>query len=85
MPIKYHLFMDIVDKRAERKKILRLVLLKRLIENMFDGNIDSTPTLLNNVFNDKGGPRRQYFSPLSNNNYGYMTLVEIGAGTPNVW
>ena len=79
--------MDLEEERAKRKKILRLILLKRLIENMFENKVDNTPVLPNSLYNENGSPRRQYFSPLdrSNYNYGYMTLDEIGAGTPTIW
>lgn len=55
------------------KRKVRKNLLQRLLKMLSEKEVD--------------GARREYKSPKERDsyNYGYMTVSEMGSGTPNVW
>jgi hypothetical protein len=77
---------DIMDSN-KRKKLLRAILLKKLINQILSGEFDNTTDLPDELFNNQLHPRQKYISTKdrSSYNYGYMTSSEFGAGSPNTW
>lgn len=64
---------EVIKNRAIRK-----ALLARLLQQLNDGEYSN--------LQQPGRATKPYISPLdrSSNNYGYMTMNEMGAGSPNI-
>ena len=79
---------DILKRIEKRKKLLRLILLKQVMDKVLGNDFNNIPVAPNDLLDSTyGGSRRQYLSPIdrSTYNYGFMNINEIGAGTPNIW
>ena len=70
---------DRAEKRKRRKALLHL------IQAILSGKIDSSKIPLDRLFRLNTGPTREYISPKdrNHNNYRYMEIGEMMAGTPN--
>lgn len=100
--------MDLSSRQSELRQGRR-ILLKRLLEKIRSGKLESDEKLLEEIYsltqtpreaylarqqqNDpterylEPSPTREYVSPTDNSSYNtsrYMTIDEIGAGTPNI-
>lgn len=66
------------NKRKRRRR-LRRALISKLIHDVLAGEFDNTSALTHNLYNDRGGARRQYYGPndRSSFNYGYMEMKEM--------
>jgi len=76
---------DLRDKIFKSKDPSRKEQLLALIERIESGEFDSSPTVLDKLFN-QDAPRMQYISPLERQtqNYGYTDLAEMSGSTENV-
>ncbi len=75
--------MRIIAEKAEnhdvfKNRAIRKALLARLLKQINDGEISN--------LQQPGRMTKEYISPLdrSSDNYGYMTMSEMGAGSPNI-
>lgn len=74
-----------VEESVERKeKRKRRQALLRLVQAILSGKIDSRKIPLDELFRLHSGPTREYISPKdrNHNNYRYMEIGEMMAGTP---
>lgn len=76
-----------MDDKNKRRRLLRKLLLKKLIDNILEGKVDTKIQPDHELFSTQGQPRPEYSSPeeRSGYNYGYMNINEMGAGTPTIW
>jgi hypothetical protein len=75
------------EKIQSRKDHSRKKQLEDLLKKILSGDVNSSQVILDKLFNSGLGERREYINPVdrSTQNYNYMEIGEIGAGTPNVW
>lgn len=67
-------------EQDQRKRQLRKLLLKRLINSILQGKAEELPIPEGSLYNPLGSARREYYSPAdrSGYNYGYMESSETG-------
>ena len=76
-------------KKERRKKLLALI--HQILSGQFDSKQEPADDLFQMDTSSRdmiqSGPRPHYVSPRDRSSYnsGYMTISEIGAGTPNIW
>lgn len=73
--------------RVNKNRMKRREKLVKLLELLYNYGMDAVETNEDELFQINRVPRKEYISPKdrSGYNYRYMTIGEIGAGTPNVW
>jgi hypothetical protein len=76
---------DLKDKLCKNKDPSRKQKLLALIERIEKGEFDSSPVILDKLFN-QNAPRMQYVSPLDRGtqNYGYTDIGEMSGSTENI-
>jgi len=77
--------MDIEETVNKNEKRKRRKALLQLIQAVLSGEIDSTKMPVDELLRLHTGPTREYISPRdrNHNNYRYMEIGEMMAGTPN--
>lgn len=70
-----------------RKRKIRRILLNKLLKAIKSGNFDNVEIIYNNLRQNLGNSRPQYYNPQERGsyNYGYMETSEMGTDTPNVF
>lgn len=77
--------MDVEQTVEREEKSKRRKALLRLIHAVLSGKFDSDKIPLDEIFKLHSGPTREYISPKdrNHNNYRYMEIGEMMAGTPH--
>ena len=76
---------DVEEKGERNEKCKRRKALLRLIQIILGGEFDSSKIPLDEILRLHSGPTREYISPKdrNHNNYRYMEIGEMMAGTPH--